>query len=354
MLLARESLPAVAAVERLAGMQAQEPRHPFTGLWTRLEGFGAAELRDALADSRRVVRGTSLRGTLHLHSAADYARWRPLLQPVLSAGMGVLGERAAGLDVDAVIAQARALLEQEPRTFAQLRTLLSAAFPDVDERALGFAVRMHVPLVMLPTDDRWGFPSVARFTLADAWLGDAWATEEPDDAALEGLVRRYLAAFGPASVADLQAWSFLKELKPVVERMRDELLVFKPEGGRRELFDLPDAPRPGADADAPVRFLPEFDNLLLSHADRARVLAEEHRRAVFTKNLRVRATFLVDGMVAGTWTVERRRGTATLALAPIRGLRKRDLRALEEEGEALARFVEPDAKDHAVQVAQPA
>lgn len=296
------------------------------------------------------MRGTTLRGTLHLHTAADYAAWRPLLQPMLGEGLGLLGDRAAGLDVDAVCAHARTLLADEPRTFAQLRERLAAAFPGVDERALGFAVRMHVPLVMEPTDATWAFPSIARFALADGWLGDAWSGTAAPDGRRE-LVRRHLAAFGPATVADVQAWSALRDLGPVVEGMRDELAVFRPERGRRELFDLPGAPRPGADAPAPVRFLPEFDNLLLSHRDRTRVIADEHRPAVVTRNLRVRATFLVDGTVAGTWTLERRRGEAAVVLAPLGRLRAADRRALEREGEALARFLEPAAKAHAVRVA---
>ncbi len=327
-------------------MQAQEPKHPFIGLWTRVTGFERADLAAALRD-RAVVRGTLQRGTLHLATAAQFRAWRTPLQPVLSAGLRALGDRAAGLDVDATLAEARKLLDQGPRTFTELRDELQQRFPAVNERALGFTVRMLLPLVMVPTDDLWAFPSVARFTPAEAWLGEPLDADPP----VAPLVRAYLAAFGPASVADVQTWCGLKqEVADAVTALRDELVVFRPQTGRRELFDLPDAPRPGSDAEAPVRFLPEFDNLLLSHADRTRVIADEHRGAVFTRNLRVRSTFLVDGFVAGTWTLARKRALATLTLVPIAKLRARDLRALTTEGEALARFVEPEAEDVAVVV----
>ena len=148
---------------------------------------------------------------------------------------------------------------------------------------------------------RWGFPPVADFTLADAWLGEPLATDD----APEPLVLGYLAAFGPATAADAQTWSGLTGIKPVLERLRPQVRVFRDERGR-ELFDLPAAPRPDDDVPAPPRFLPEFDNLVLSHADRTRVLADEHRGFVVTKNLRVRATFLWDGFACGTWALSGR------------------------------------------------
>jgi DNA glycosylase AlkZ-like len=234
-------------------------------------------------------------------------------------------------------------VKKEPRDFNELRGLLAKEFPKVNERALGYAVRTHLPLVMVPTDDRWAFPSVARFTLAETWLD----TKLSGDGAPDELVRRYLAAFGPASAADFQTWSGLKGMKSVFTGLRDELEVFEDEQGR-ELFDLPKAPRPGDDVPAPPRFLPEFDNLVLAHADRTRLLADEHRGAVVTKNLRVRATFLWDGSVAGTWKVERKRKAATLLLSPFESLPKRATKALAEEGEALLRFVEEDAESFEV------
>lgn len=343
MLLARAEAPATAAVEQLIGMQAQEPRPPSIGLWSRLHGFRHQELHEAV-HARRLVRATLLRGTIHLFSAADYAAFRATLQPVLSRAMSALGDRAAGLEPDRVLVAARRHLAEQPRTFAELRALLQEEFPDVNDRALGFTVRMHLPLVMTPTADRWSFPANSPFALAETWLDQPLATTA--DAAQ--LAWRYLAAFGPASVQDFQLWSGLQRAKPVFEALRPELMTFKDERGR-ELFDLPRAPRPDAEMPAPVRFLPEFDNLLLSHADRTRVIADEHRNMVYQKgNLRLLATILVDGVVSGTWRIERTRRAATLQIAPFAPLTKPIKRVLEEEGEALLRFVEADAPTHEI------
>jgi hypothetical protein len=285
-----------------------------------------------------------MRATLHLLGAADYAAFRCALMPVMERAVRGLGERAKGLEPKRVLPAARALLLEQPRGFNELRRLLQEQFPGVNDRALGYTVRMHVPLVMVPTDAPWGFPSVADFTLADAWLGQP----PPEDGTPEQLVLRYLAAFGPASAADAQTWSGLQGLAPVLDVLRPQLLVFRSEGSRRELFDLPGAPRPDGDVPAPARFLPEFDNLVLAHADRARLVADEHRSALVTKNLRVRATFLWDGMVAGTWEVQRKRAAATLVMTPFRALPARAAKALTAEAEALLRFAAEDAASFAV------
>ncbi|HEY5318837.1 MAG TPA: winged helix DNA-binding domain-containing protein [Solirubrobacteraceae bacterium] len=348
LLLERAQIPVPDAVKRLGGLQAQEPKPPFLGLWSRLEEFRESDLADALHD-RSVVRATLMRGTLHLATAADYAAFRAPLQTVLSRGMvAALRERAQGLDPAAVLPAARALLEERPRTFDELRTLLQEAFPEVNHRALGFTVRMLLPLVMVPTDDRWAFPRVADFTLAEDWLGRPLKTDESPD----GLVLRYLAAFGPASAADVQTWSGLQGIKTVLEDLRPRLAAFTDERGR-ELFDLPDAPRPEESVPAPPRFLPEFDSLLLAHADRARVIDDEHRPAVITKNLRVRATFLIDGFVRGTWDVKRTRKRATLTITPFGSVTKRDAAALRSEGASLLGFTDADAGEHEVTLAEP-
>lgn len=338
MLLAREPVGVVEAVERLAGMQAQDPGPPFTGLWSRVEGFAAEDLLAALRD-RTVVRATLMRATLHLASAADYPVLRAALEPALADAMRVLGARAEGLDVDAVTKAARRLLAGTPRGFAELRALLGEEFPDVYDRALGYAVRTRLPLVMVGSEDRYGFPRVAQFALAEEWLGRAPA----DDAATDGLVRRYLAAFGPATAADVQTWSGLRGIKDVLAQMGDALAVFRDESGRT-LYDLADAPRPDEDTPAPARFLPEFDNLVLAHADRSRLVDEAHRPALVTKNLRVRATFLWDGRVAGTWETARTRRAVTLTLTPFARLPKGARPALAEEGAALLAFLEKDAE----------
>ena len=325
-------------MQRLAGMQAQEPRPPFVGLWSRVEGFAREDLVGALGDGS-AVRGMLMRATLHTASAIDFRALRPVVQPVLSAAYaGVDKRRREGVDVDAVLPVARELLEEEPRTFNELRALLSKRFPDANERGLGYAARTHLPLTMVPTDDRWAFPRDAKFALTDAGSDDS---PEP-------LVRRYLAAFGPASAADAQTWSGLRGLAGVLEEM-DGLERFE-DGQGRALFDLPDAPRPDADVPAPIRFLPEFDNLVLAHADRTRLLDDEHRPRVVTKNLRVKATFLVDGRVAGTWKSTRKGKKASLELEPFEKLRKKDLEALTSEGEELLRFIEEDATSSDIKV----
>jgi Winged helix DNA-binding domain len=330
---------AVEAIERLAGMQAQEPRPPFVGLWSRVEGFAREDLVVALGDGS-AVRGMLMRATLHTVSAPDFRAFRPAVQPVLSAAYaGVDKRRREGVDVDAVLPVARELLEDEPRTFNELRVLLSERFPDANERGLGYAARTHLPLTMVPTDDRWGFPRDAKFALAEAGADDS---PEP-------LVRRYLAAFGPATAADAQTWSGLRGVAGVLEEM-DDLERFE-DGQGRTLFDLPDAPRPDADVPAPIRFLPEFDNLVLAHADRTRLLDDEHRPRVVTKNLRVKATFLVDGRVAGTWKSTRKGKKASLVIEPFKKLRKKDTKALTSEGEQLLRFIEEDAASVDIKVA---
>ena len=345
LLLERADVAVPDAVQRLAGLQAQEPKPPFIGLWTRLEDFSADALLEAIA-ARDVVRATLMRSTLHLFGAADYAALRTALQPPPSVALRVLGARAAGLDPAALVPAARELLAGTPLTFDAIRAGLAARFPDVDERALGYAARTLVPLVMVAGEGRWGYPRAAEFGLAEELLGTPLAPAAP-----QALVERYLAAFGPAGAADVQAWSGVSGMKAVLDAMRDRLAVFADERGR-ELFDLPGAPRPGSAADAPVRFLPEFDNLVLAYDDRSRVIADEHRPLVTTKNLRVRATFLVDGVVAGVWTIAVKRRVATLTLEPFGAkLSKRVIAQLAAEGEALARFAEPQAREHAVAVA---
>jgi hypothetical protein len=204
---------------------------------------------------------------------------------------------------------------------------------------MAYVIRTHVPLVQVPTDAAWGFPAAADFALADRWLSRKVPTSVTSP---EALVLRYLAAFGPATPTDAQAWSGLPALRDVFESLRPSLVTFRDER-KREVFDLPDAARPGEDVEAPVRFIPDFDNLVLSHDDRSRIMADAYRSRVTLKNLQVRATFLVDGMVAGTWKSERKRKTAVLVIEPFGSIPKRVKVALDEEGEALLAFLEEDA-----------
>lgn len=348
LLLERARLSVPEAVSRLAGLQAQVPRPPFVGLWTRLEGFEREALTAAVQE-RTLVRATTMRGTLHLVSADDYLRFRPALGGMLAqAVQATLRARLEGLDLDRVVEAARGVFAEGPHTFTALRDRLVARFPGADERVLGFTARMRLPLVMVPDASAWGYPADAAFTLAETWLGRA----VPGSTGPEDLVRSYLGAFGPASVADAQAWSGLKGLKATFEAMRPELVTFRDEGGR-ELFDLPGAPRPSEDAPAPVRFLPEYDNLVLAHADRTRLVSDAHRPLIVTKNLMVRATFLVDGRVAGTWAVSRKARTATLAIAPFSPLAPQANEALAAEAEVLLGFCEPEAPVRAIRFDPP-
>jgi hypothetical protein len=187
-------------------------------------------------------------------------------------------------------------------------------------------------------DSDWGWPTNACFTTAQSFLGRS--IDEGD--ATKDLLKRYFASFGPASIADAQSWSGLRNLKPIVESMRDELVTFRDEKNR-ELFDVKGAPHPDEDTPAPPRFLPDFDDMLLGYADRTRVVAAAHKEKVYGFNLRVMQTFLVDGFVAGTWRIDRKGARATLTVAPFSSLTKSTRDALAHEGERLARFVEDDA-----------
>jgi hypothetical protein len=339
MLLRREKATPVAVVERLAGMQAQLARPPFVGLWSRIQPFQAADLVNAIG-RRDIVRGTLMRGTLHLVSRKDYLAFRPVMQPALTAGMqAILRERANTLDIDRLVRAAREYFGAEPRTFAELRDHLMKLFPKADERAMGYAVRMHLPLVQTPqSGSPWAYPSSSDFAVAESWLGAPLKKADPAAMAL-----RYLAAFGPARADDLKTWAGLADARAIFETLRPQLVTFSDERGR-ELFDLPKAPRPGEVEVAPVRYLPEFDNLLLAYADRTRFIAKEHRPHIASRNLFVPATFLVDGAIAGTWRVERTRKAATLELQPFVALSKAVRTQLGEEGESLVRFMEPDAQ----------
>ena len=227
--------------------------------------------------------------------------------------------------------------------------MLQARFPDADERALGYAVRLQLPLVMVPTDDPWAFPSTGAFTTAASWLD---APLSPLDQSAE-LASRYLRAFGPASAADFQSWSGLTGARAILGRVDPPLRKYKDDQGR-DLFDLVDVPIPDPDVPAPPRFLPEFDSLLLAHADRRRVVHDDHRAALVTKNLRVKAAVLLDGSVCATWSVNRRKDAATLELTPLRPLSPTTLDELGPEAMSVLEFLEPDASRYELSEVPPA
>ncbi|GFZ85077.1 hypothetical protein GCM10008018_33900 [Paenibacillus marchantiophytorum] len=345
LLLIRSNLPVRAAVEHLVGLQAQAPNPPYVALWTRLQHFRHEELSQLLMD-RSVVRIALMRSTLHLVTADDCVTLRPLLQPVQERGLkGAFGKKLAELDLDALAAAGRALLDQQPLTFSELGKRMQALWPQSDATALSQAVRCRLPLVQVPPRGIWGSSGQAAHTTAEAWLGRPLA-EGPD---LAAMLLRYLAAFGPASVKDMQVWSGLTRLREIIEQLRPSLLTFRDEQGQ-ELFDLPDAPRPDPTAPAPPRFLSEFDNMLLSYEDRTRILADEDKPLVFTENGIIRATLLVDGFVCGIWSVAQKRQTATLTITLFRPIAEEQLAAIQAEAAQLFDFIAPDAQTRDIRI----
>ena len=351
MLLAREKATPVKAIERLVGMQAQWPKPPFLGLWTRAEGFKRDDLT-ALLHKRTVVRATFMRATIHVVTAKDFLGLRPAIQPVLESAMQViLKERLEGIDLGALTKQVRKMLDREPLTFAAIREEFLRADPKADERAMGYAVRMLLPLVQVPVEGQaWAFPSQACFASAEQWLGKPIPSKA---APADALLLRYLEGYGPASADDMRAWSGLgrTEVKEAVERLRPKLVVFRDVNGKRELFDVKDAPRPDGDMPAPVRLIPEYDNVITTRADE-RFVAKGDRPRVFLSALRIAATVLVDGFVAGVWKVEATKKAATLTIEPFKPFAAKVKKEVEAEAEALLKFAEPEAKTHEVRFAK--
>lgn len=344
MLLARTAGPVPEVVARLVGLQAQTAMAPFVGLWSRLEGVRREEIAGCFED-RSIVKATMMRATLHFVTAEDYLRFRSTLQPVLTGAFEAVQKgRAEDLDVPPLLKAAGGFLAESPRTFAEISRMATDLLPETDVGVMRYAVRTQIPLVQVPVPRAWSFAGDPQFALAQSWLGQA----VPSGDHLEELILRYLAAFGPASVTDMQAWSGFGGLKERVENMRPKLAVYRDEN-RRELFDDPDLEIEDPETPAPERFLPEFDNVLLSYSNRTRIVADEHRPKVYVPVLRVRPTILVDGFVAGNWRSEKAKGTTTLVIEPFGRLPKSSRRALIEEGENLVRFIGYDTKNHEVQ-----
>jgi hypothetical protein len=335
LLLERARLPALDAIEHLVGMQAQVPENPYLGLWSRLEGFAPAELAELLLQ-RRAVRIVVMRATIHLVSADDCLLLRPLMQPVLDAELRRHPQYAPmleGVDLETVLAFVRALLAEAPLPGPRLRAALAERFPRHDPAALAYAGRCLLSFVQVPPRGVWGQTLQVTSTTAESWLGRPLA-QAPS---IDDVVVRYLAAFGPASVADIASWSRLTGMGAVVERLRPRLRTFRDERGRT-LYDLPDSPRPDPATPAPPRFLPEYDNVLLSHADRAR-FHDGAPRPVVART--VHGTVLSDGTLCATWRVERDRGGAIAALVveQVRPLSKRAGAAVVAEGRRVTRFL---------------
>jgi hypothetical protein len=343
-LLARRRERAARAIEHLVGLQAQNPQPPYLGLWSRLEGFEQAEL-SALLLKRRAVRLALMRSTIHLVTARDCLVLRPVMQSAIERGFhkgSPFGRKLGDFDYPALAKAALKLFAEQPYTTSEVGERLRARWPKHDAEAMGNAARAYLPLVQLPPRGVWGDGAMPRCATADAWLGKPLAkATSPDEAVL-----RYLRAFGPATVGDAQTWSGLQALAGTFERLRPRLRTFRDERGR-ELFDVPRAPLPPESTRAPPRLLGEYDNLILSHDDRSRVLPEGVRQRIFGAN-GVRPFFLVDGFVAGAWKLELGRTSATVNLEAFDAVPRRERTALKAEAQALARFMAPEARRHDV------
>ncbi|HKP54921.1 MAG TPA: winged helix DNA-binding domain-containing protein [Chloroflexia bacterium] len=352
MLLARERIGVVEAVERLAGMQAQYSPSPYIGLWTRLEEFRIDDLTAALLE-REVVKASLMRWTLHLASARDYPYFARTIAESRTAVWRPNAERAG---VDGPVLHAKLLeFATQPRHVDEMLEFLDAQAqlpPDPNRYpyTVWHAASARGWLVHVPPSGSWKYFGKNSYISTREWLGQ---TEEPPlSEALTHLVGRYLAAFGPATRADVVSWAGLRKVSQVDEALYilgDEVLTFQNERGKT-LYDLEASPRPGGDVPAPPRFLPKWDNLLLAYEDRERVLPDRYRKIVIRKNGDVLPTFLVNGVVAGIWSVKLERKIATLLIEPFEEISPEASDALEQEGTELVRFMEPDAESYRVRI----
>lgn len=343
LLLRRTDLDAAAAVEHLLGLQTQVPPNHYVALWSRLTAFDAEDFSRRF-ENREFVRMSLQRSTIHTVTARDCLPLRQLLQPVQDRNLkGAFGRKLEGIDLQELAERARVLVDAEPLMFNDIGKKLADYYPDYDVQALGVAARNNLALVQVTPRGLWLQGGLAKHTTAENWFGNAKAvpTMTPEE-----LVLRYLKAFGPASVMDAQMWSGLTGLREVFDALRDSLVVFQSEAGT-ELYDLPDAPRPGADVAAPVRFLPDFDNVFIGHKDRARVHdTRVAKEKIWLANAAL-PTFMVDGRIRGVWKVEtdKKRTAATLNLSPLVPITKAQRAELETEGAGLLAFLVPGA-DH--------
>lgn len=350
----------IDVITHLVGLQAQAQSPPYYGLWSRLRAFAPEQLSELIV-ARQVVRLALMRSTVHLATAADARTIRPILQPALvrmfKPTMSARTLAVAGIDLADLGRAGRDALRAEPLTFKDLGDRLHRRWPDVAGSVLADGLRTAIALVQVPPRGLWGAGGTLRLAALDDWApaaaapSDIASTPGPDGG-VQTMIVRYLAAFGPASVADLQAWCGLTKLSEVVDRMRGDLLAFRCESGV-EVFDLPHAPRPDPETPAPVRLIAEFDNLTLSHADRSRVISDVDRRRTFTRNGIVPGFVLVDGAVQATWRLtakrvaakraDANRADASLRIEELRPLTTRQREETEAEGRRMLAFAAPTA-----------
>jgi hypothetical protein len=351
MLLERVALPVVTAIERLAALQAQWAPSPYIALWSRLKDFERESLWNAIEKKHTVIRARLMRGTLHLVSARDFYAYAVATQDLQRGAWNRL-QVGAGVDPKEVAKLAMAYT-REPRTSEDVVSHLTerlGSFGGPYKWLIWRFVSAHADLVSAPPAGHWAHGGTnVPYVAARHWIdGGARPTEEK---AVELLIRRYLTAFGPATLADITrfAGQVPARIRPVLERLTPSLRRFSDEQGRT-LFDLPRAPRPAADVTAPVRFLPRYDELLIGYEHRDRVIAKEHRGAVYSKNAIVEAVFLVDGFAAGTWSLATTTADAVVRIHPFGTLARSERAAVTAEGEAIARFMAPDAKVHGARI----
>ncbi|MBF6217974.1 AlkZ family DNA glycosylase [Nocardia abscessus] len=332
-LVERVELTPLDLVRHLVAVQGQEPNWPYVGLWSRLAGFRHDDLAALLRD-RSLVRSTMIRRTVHLADAADFRWLRPTVQPVVAAALKApyYRDEIDGVDLDELAAAGRELLAGQQLRRRELGELLAPRFPNRHTRRLAETVELLVPLAHGSETGAWGRWRNRYVTvgLAEEWTGVPMA----EAAQPETLVLRYLAAFGPATVADMQAWAGITRLAEVVDDLRTRLRVFT-DDQRRVLFDLPDAPLAEPDLPVPVRFLPAFDNALLGHKDRRRIISEEDRKRTAWEASAGVPMYLVDGFVHGRWSLD----GATLRIVPWHPLSASDEAAVRAEAEALLSFI---------------
>ena len=350
LLLRRSRIGVAGAIERLVGMQAQIPLDPYIGLWSRIEGFDPRELSTLIAE-RHAVRMGLMRATIHLVTSRDALALRPVMQTVLERNLrsgSPFGRNLKGVDISRLVAVGRALVDERPRTSAELRPLLAKRWPRRDADSLAAAVALLLPLVQVPPRGLWGAGGQPRRTTLDTWLGKPLEKERSPDAT----VLRYLAAFGPATPADARAWSGLTGVATVFERLRSRLRTFRDERGR-ELFDVPDGPLPDRETPAPLRFLPVYDNAVLGHADRGRIVRPLDPRRLGYMDGANFGSVLIDGFVGATWTIAKTPKAAVMRVACLDPVRKRERAALEEEGSRLLALLAPSAAAREVSVTGP-
>ena len=343
MLLTRSDISIPEAVRFLGGLQAQQSNDPYIGLWTRLEGFKHEALTALIVD-KTLARATTMRGTLHLHTADDLVGFRALVQSYLMATWrSGFRKRFAGQVESSVHREGIKILKKGPTTIGAVGKALHEKFPEAEALALGMMMQMRETLVQVPPTRIWGNGSAPLLLRAEQWLGKLKPTLSRID-----LVRRYLAAYGPASINDMQAWCRLTKLSAEFKALEKELVVFEGEDGR-VLYDLPDAPRPDADTPAPVRFLPLYDNAYLGYDNRRRMLDEaDMKRLNLFSDFKPAA--LIDGVIAAGWVVSRKKGVARLEIEPYHKVTKAQRREVETEGETFLRFMEEDADSYEVEV----